>query len=55
MINNHHPGHKKNYKSEIAGGIDDIKLRMHPLAAVIATETKLEKEIMIKRKNYFNL
>ena len=38
MINNHHPGHKKNYKSEIAGGIDDIKLRMHPLAAVIATE-----------------
>tara|TARA_B100000900_G_C20579088_1_gene716650 strand:+ start:425 stop:1489 length:1065 start_codon:yes stop_codon:yes gene_type:complete len=37
MIDNHHPGHKENTKIEIAGGINDIKLRMHPLAALIAT------------------
>ena len=36
MINNHHPGHVKNMKFKVAGGINDIKLRMHPLAAVIA-------------------
>lgn len=35
MINNHHPSHIKNIKQKIAGGIDDIKLRMHPLAALI--------------------
>ena len=36
MINNHHPGHKKNTKLKFAGGIDDLKLRMHPLAAFLA-------------------
>ena len=38
MINNHHPGHKKNKKLEIAGGINDLKLRMHPLAALLALD-----------------
>jgi dTDP-4-amino-4,6-dideoxygalactose transaminase len=36
MIDNHHPGHKKNNKIEIAGGVNDLKLRMHPLAALFA-------------------
>lgn len=36
MINNHHPGHKKNRNSNIAGGIGDLKLRMHPIAALLA-------------------
>lgn len=36
MINNHHPGHKKNNEIDIAGGADDLKLRMHPLAALLA-------------------
>lgn len=36
MINNHHPGHIKNEKYKIAGGIADLKLRLHPLAALIA-------------------
>ena len=36
MINNHHPGHKKNIKLKVAGGINDLKLRMHPLAAILA-------------------
>ncbi len=36
MINNHHPGHKKNKNLKIAGGIGDLKLRMHPLAALLA-------------------
>ena len=36
MINNHHPGHKNNYKYEIAGGANDLKLRIHPLAALLA-------------------
>ena len=35
MINNHHPGHTDNKKLKIAGGINDLKLRMHPLAAII--------------------
>ena len=35
MINNHHPGHKNNDKYEIAGGTDDLKLRMHPLASLL--------------------
>lgn len=35
MINNHHPAHVKNIKNKIAGGINDLKLRMHPLAAII--------------------
>ncbi len=38
MIDNHHPGHKKNTKLKIAGGINDLKLRMHPLAAVLASD-----------------
>jgi len=38
MINNHHPGHKKNKKFEIAGGINDLKLRIHPLASLLALE-----------------
>ena len=38
MINNHHPGHKKNRKFEIAGGINDLKLRIHPLASLLALE-----------------
>ena len=38
MIDNHHPGHNKNTKINIAGGINDLKLRMHPLAAVLAAE-----------------
>jgi dTDP-4-amino-4,6-dideoxygalactose transaminase len=37
MINNHHPGHLKNSNFDIAGGINDLKLRMHPIAALIAT------------------
>ena len=37
MINNHHPGHSKNNNPDIAGGINDLKLRMHPIAALIAT------------------
>ncbi len=36
MINNHHPGHKNNIKLKVAGGINDLKLRMHPLAAILA-------------------
>lgn len=35
MINNHHPGHINNKKFKFAGGINDLKLRMHPLAAII--------------------
>lgn len=35
MINNHHPGHIKNDRLKIAGGINDLKLRMHPLAAIL--------------------
>ncbi len=38
MINNHHPGHQKNKKFKIAGGINDLKLRMHPLAALLALD-----------------
>ncbi len=38
MIDNHHPGHNKNTKINIAGGINDLKLRMHPLAAVLAAD-----------------
>ncbi len=36
MILNHHPGHKKNPKFKVVGAIDDLKLRMHPLAAILA-------------------
>lgn len=36
MINNHHPGHIQNAQLKIAGGVKDLKLRMHPLAALIA-------------------
>ena len=36
MINNHHPGHIQNSQFKIAGGVNDLKLRMHPLAALIA-------------------
>ena len=36
MITNHHPGHKKNPKFKIVGAISDLKLRMHPLAAILA-------------------
>ena len=35
MVNNHHPGHRLNKNPRIAGGITDLKLRMHPIAAVI--------------------
>tara|TARA_Y100000816_G_scaffold282922_1_gene259166 strand:+ start:658 stop:1725 length:1068 start_codon:yes stop_codon:yes gene_type:complete len=35
MINNHHPGHRLNKNLSVAGGITDLKLRMHPIAAVI--------------------
>jgi len=37
MINNHHPGHTKNENFDVAGGINDLKLRMHPIAAILAT------------------
>ena len=36
MINNHHPGHKKNKMLKTAGGIRNLKLRIHPLAALLA-------------------
>ena len=35
MIKNHHPGHIKNDRLKIAGGINDLKLRMHPIAAIL--------------------
>ena len=38
MVNNHHPGHKANPKKEIAGGINDLKLRIHPIASLLALE-----------------
>ena len=37
MINNHHPGHTKNKNFDVAGGVNDLKLRMHPIAAFLAT------------------
>ena len=36
MINNHHPGHRKNKNLNTSGGISDLKLRMHPIAALLA-------------------
>jgi len=38
MINNHHPGHTLNTNKNIAGAINDLKLRMHPIAACIGLE-----------------
>jgi dTDP-4-amino-4,6-dideoxygalactose transaminase len=38
MINNHHPGHILNSNKNIAGAINDLKLRMHPIAACIGFE-----------------
>ncbi len=35
MINNHHPGHRLNKNLRVAGGITDLKLRMHPIAALL--------------------
>jgi|688.fasta_scaffold03678_26 dTDP-4-amino-4,6-dideoxygalactose transaminase len=51
MINSHHPGYSNNYSKNIAGLCKDIKLRMHPLAALIASEDiyKLDK------RNYKNI
>ena len=37
MINSHHPGHKKNNILNTAGGINNLKLRIHPLAALLAS------------------
>ncbi len=59
MINNHHPGHKNNIKLKVAGGINDLKLRMHPLAAILAKYDlkKFEnrnKELVKKIKLIFN-
>ena len=53
MINNHHPGHIKNDKLKIAGGINDLKLRMHPLAAILAKndlESFDERNKKLKKK-----
>ena len=39
MIDQHHPGHSKNiYSKNYAGVSSNLKLRMHPLASVIASE-----------------
>ena len=59
MINNHHPGHKNNAKLKVAGGINDLKLRMHPLAAILAKYDlkKFEnrnKKLIKKIKSIFN-
>ena len=37
MINLSHPGHPENSKNNIAGYSEDLKLRMHPLASILAT------------------
>ena len=59
MINNHHPGHNRNKKLKIAGGINDLKLRIHPLAALIAnndlkTFDKRDKALIEKIKKIYN-
>lgn len=39
MINNHHPNHEKNtFPKKYTGLSNDIKLRMHPIASIIAKE-----------------
>lgn len=59
MINNHHPGRKENTKLKVAGGINDLKLRMHPLAAILGNYDlkkfeKRNKELTKKIKLIFN-
>ncbi len=59
MINNHHPGHKDNVKLKVAGGINDLKLRMHPLAAILAKYDlrkfkNKNKELTEKIKSIYN-
>lgn len=53
MIDNHHPGHKKNKNIKVAGAINDLKLRMHPLAAVLASfdlKSFEKKNLILKKK-----
>ena len=59
MINNHHPGHKDNTKLKVAGGINDLKLRMHPIAAILGnshlqTFEKRNNELIKKIKLIYN-
>jgi len=53
MIDNHHPGHKKNKNIKVAGAINDLKLRMHPLAAVLASfdlKSFEKRNLILKKK-----
>lgn len=56
MINNHHPGHLLNKNKNIAGAINDIKLRMHPISALLANNSLnsfKKRNLLLKRKIIF--